>query len=143
LIFVVPILALNPLLSSLDSLTKSVVTALIGMSIQCLALYIWPSVFIKRRVFSSIYDGLVFLMQDLGKSWLMLLLIIISTVVKFAAKSYAVSIIQNTNMTLIYSIGYLHNIIIGYIGLIIFSMATTLLVEDETTTTQVEPLKEI
>ena len=82
-------------------------------------------------------------MQDLGKSWLMLLLIIISTVVKFAAKSYAVSIIQNTNMTLIYSIGYLHNIIIGYIGLIIFSMATTLLVEDETTTTQVEPLKEI
>ncbi len=137
-IFIIPVLAVNPLLSSLDSLMKSVVSALIGMFLQCLALYIWPLLFIKRHIFSSIYDGLVFFMHNVGKSVIMLLLIIFTSVVKFAAKLSSVSITQETSITLIFGIGYLQNIIIGYVGLIVFSMATILLLEDETITTQAE-----
>ncbi len=136
LIFVVPVLALNPLLSGLDSLMKYVINALIGMSVQCLALFIWPLLFIKRRIFSSIYDGFTFLIHDPSKSIIMLILIISTSLVKLAAKLSAVFVIQKENIMLIYGIGYLQNIIIGYTGLIIFSMAATLLLEDETLTTQ-------
>jgi hypothetical protein len=142
LIFVVPVLALNPLISGLDSSIKSVVNALIGMFIQCVALYIWPLLFIKRRIFSSIYDGLAFLLHDPSKSAIMFLLIILTSVVKLVAKLSAVSVIQKANITLIFGIGYLQNIIIGYVGLIIFSMAATLLLEEATNTARTESLQE-
>jgi len=142
LIFAVPVLLLTPLLVNLDQFMKFAVPALIGMSLQCLALYIWPSVFIKRRIFSSISDGLAFLMRNPGKSMIMLLLIIFTSGIKLAAKLYAVFVIQKTSMILIYGIGYLQNIIIGYVGLIIFSMAVTLLLEDESITTRGESLQE-
>ena len=73
---------------------------------------------------------------------IMLLLIIFTSGIKLAAKLYAVFVIQKTSMILIYGIGYLQNIIIGYVGLIIFSMAVTLLLEDESITTRGESLQE-
>jgi len=142
LVFAVPVLFLTPLLINLGQLMKYIVPALIGMSIQCLALYIWPLLFIKRRIFSSIYDGFTFLGRNLNKSTIMLLFIIFTSFFKLGAKLSAAAVIKETSMALIYGIGYLHNIIIGYIGLIIFSMAAILLMENETIDTQRESIHE-
>lgn len=130
LILIVPILALSSLYSDLDYLNKSVVEVLIGMSLQCVALYSWPLVFLKRRIFNSIYDGLTFLIQKPWKSTPLILLIFLTSIIKLLATLSTVFIFQSTNIVLVYGIGYLQNIINGYVGLIIFSMATTLLLED-------------
>lgn len=131
LIFIVPIFVLNPLYSDWDYLNKSIGKVFIGTALQCTALYIWPLVFLKRRVFSSIYEGFAFLVHKPRESFPLILLIILTSTIKLLATLSLIYIFQSKNLLLMYGIGYVQNIINGYIGLIIFSMATMRLVQDE------------
>jgi hypothetical protein len=128
-IFIVPVYALSYLYSDLDYLRKSVVKVLIGTFFQIAALYIWPLVFLKRGIFNPMYEGFTFLIQNPWKSTPLLLLIILTSTIKLFAILSPVFIFKSTNIMFMVGLGYFHNITSAYIGLIIFSMATALLLE--------------
>ena len=123
LIFLVLVLVVSPLLSGWDYLGKSIGKVLIGTALQFVGLYIWPLVFLKRRIFNSIYEGFAFLIHKPRASAPIVPLIFLISIIKLLATLSPVYIFHSTNLMLMYGIGYFQNLIIGYVGLIIFSMA--------------------
>jgi hypothetical protein len=134
LMFIVPILLLSPLLSGLEYFEKSIGKVLIGTAVQCVGLYIWPLVFLKRRVFHSISAGFAFLIHNPRSCATIIPLVIITAIIKLLTTLSPIYIFHSTSLLLMYGIGYLQNMIIGYIGLIIFSMATMQLLEADSAT---------
>lgn len=134
LIFIVPVLLLSPLLSGWEYFNKSIGKVLIGTAIQCVGLYIWPLVFLKRRIFNSIYEGFAFLVHKPRAGATIIPLVIFTATIKLLTTLSPIYIFHSTNLLLMYGIGYLQNLIIGYVGLIIFSMATMQLLEADSTT---------
>lgn len=130
LIFGIPVLILTSLYSGMNYLNKNIANVLTGTAVQCVALYAWPLLFLKKRIFDSIHGGFVFLIHKPMKSLLLILLIVLTSIIKLLATLSPVFIFHSMDLGLVYGIGYLHNIINVYLDLIIFSMATMRLLKD-------------
>ncbi len=126
-IVIIPVMALNYLYSNMGYLEKAGIKGLVGASTQITTLYMWPLVFINKRVLRSIPQGFSSLMNSGLNNVPLILLILLTAIIKFLAPLSLIFIFQSKNIFLLYGVGYLQNLINVYIDLIVFSMAASML----------------
>ena len=102
---------------------KTAVTLFVGFLINCITIYVWPLVFIKRQIETPIYMGITIFFNNFGKSMPLILLTSLIFIVKFLAALSMLKLLPLTTLKA-FLVGFAQNVITEYLGLIIFTAAT-------------------
>jgi hypothetical protein len=129
-ITIIPIMALSYFYSDLDFVENTIIKAIVGAFTQIATVYMLPLVFISAHVLTSIPQGLSFLKNKGWGNIPLILLILLTAMIKVLATLSLIFVFQSKEIFLIYSIGYLQNLINVYIDLMVFSMATAMLLAE-------------
>ncbi|MHA2344046.1 MAG: hypothetical protein ACXADW_19460 [Candidatus Hodarchaeales archaeon] len=122
----IPVFVLSFLYSSVQGFQKIIIKNVIDTVILCLAIYIWPLVFIKKKVLSPILTGITILFQNILLSIPLILLTVIIVIMKIMVQ-ILILYISPVKPSTIFGIFFLQNIINVYIFLLIFTSATMLI----------------
>jgi len=129
-ILALPAYGLTFVYSDTSYVTKTISKNVIGALIDCLTIYALPLVFIEQRAITAIQQSLIFLFHNLRKSiFLLLLSFSIHVIRTLVALSIPFFIYRSDRFQISLGVGFLHNIILGYIDLIIFAMAAIFIIE--------------
>jgi len=112
----------------IDNITKFITMTIYGVLINCLSIYILPLVFLKHRVIYSIFAGIKIVLCTYYESIILILLSITS----FLLNIVEISIIYSYHIDNLYAcilIRFLLNLISVYVNLLVFTMATMILIE--------------
>lgn len=131
LTLIIPVLGLYFVYSHLNNVTQTKISYVVGALISCLTVYVLPLVFMEQRVVTVIPQGILFLFHNLRKSILLILLSLLISVIKMLVGLSIPHFVYRTDkIQTIFGIGFLQNIIFGYIDLIVFAMAATFIIEE-------------
>ncbi len=103
---------------------------LTGILIGCLTIYVFPLVFLRQKVLSSIYSAVKIVFQKFSVSYPLMILVVLMYAIKFITADSAFNLASGNSLAT-YGIGYIENLLTTYIHIIIFSAATIILVEQK------------
>jgi hypothetical protein len=125
IILILPTFVLSFVDSHMNYMTKLISKNVIGALTSCLTVYVWPLVFIEQQTITAITKGIRFLFHNLRQSvFLVLLSLSIPLIKMLISLSIPFFIYPPDNFQIIFGIGFLQNLFLTYIDLLIFAMAT-------------------
>ncbi len=123
LCYAVPIIVITNLTPDTNPALQNLIAGLF----QSLIIYVMPQVFIKREVLHSILSGVSFLFNNFMHSIPLILLTLSIFFVKLIFNKLIAAFIQPEQLSIIFGIGFIQNIINVYLVLIIFTAAIVIL----------------
>jgi len=137
IILAMPIYGLSFISSDMNYVTQTISKNIIGALIGCVTVYTWPLVFIEHRAITAIPQGIIVLFRNLRKSiFLVLLSLSVHLVKMLVGLSIPFFIFRPDKFQTIFGIGFLQNLLLTYMDLLIFAMATIFVIEERKTTNE-------
>jgi len=130
-ILYIPVFATSYLNSEEHYLRVFAFKGLIGFVIQCATLYLMPLVFLKRKVLSSFPQALRYIAHHLLQSTSLIALVLLGFALKYIVAAVNAYYFETEPVVIRYGFKYIHDLVSTYIGLVIFSMASSLLISNE------------
>ncbi len=130
-ILYIPVFATSFLNSEEHYLRIFVFKALVGLAIQCSTLYVMPLVFLKRQVLPSFSEGFRYLAHHIQKSSWLIFLVLFAFVLKYFVAFANTYYLDTAHSLVHYSIKYAHDLLSTFIGLVLFSMASSILIKSD------------
>lgn len=138
LILYIPVFVTSYLNSEEHYFSIFAIKALSGLTIQCATLYVMPLVFIKRQVLSSFPEAFKYLAHHFLQSiWMMVLVLLVFTL-KIIVSFVNVYYLETSHALLRYGIRYIHDLVSTFVYLVLFSMASLLLVNPNNVSSSTE-----
>lgn len=129
ILLVIPSSWLPFYLAKFGYITNFTIRIIIYALIHCLAIFMLPLIFMKRRVFSSIYEGFLFFIHNVNISIPLILLTIFLSFERIIVDLSFRYIYRPANMIIIIGIGFFASWLLVYLQLLIFTDAAMIIKE--------------
>ena len=137
MIMIMPIIGLSFVCSDMNYVNQTIGRHFIGALVACSSIYVWPLVFIEQRAIAAISQGIIFLIHNIRRSLLLVALMMTIHVIKMLVSlSIPFFIFRPDKFQTIFGIGFLQNLLLTYVDLLIFAMATIFVIEERKTTNE-------
>ncbi len=123
-----PVIILSFLYDDMGYIQKTTINNLNGFIINCLAIYIWPLVFLRKQIKNPIVQGISTILKNIKVSIPLILLTFVIFAVKFLVALSMLKLLPLTTLKA-FLVGFAQNVITVYLGLIIFTAATIFIKE--------------